>query len=296
LKRAEIMARVPAKFIVLHLFPFYSDRRIAPKVLSIETKALTPLLRGGGAELDVDAVLEEGARAVAGLLAEIARLLYFRVDGAGKVRLAVTGAASLAANDAPTSSPSPSASPSASPSGQPISDSPPPRASRQEQREEGDGGEEEEDDEFLSAAALLAQQRASRDEQRRQRNEEEEARLLRVKAIEQRAKEHAFRSGCSVTIQCLWRRALAKSKVRHLRRRNRKAVPIQCLARRIIARARVRQRVQTKAREELQRKVAEEAEEWLPSIFEDCCPAHDAPRCPCTRLRCNLQGAVVDLF
>lgn len=95
LKHDEIKAKIPAKHVVLHVYPFYSEHKIAPKIVSLEPASLSVLI----GDVNVDDIIDEGVRAVAQLLAKLTRLLYFRVDSLGRHRLGVTGAAILAANE-----------------------------------------------------------------------------------------------------------------------------------------------------------------------------------------------------
>ena len=288
-KREAILAVTPITHVILHVFPFYYNShsdistvitKIGPKIISFEVQSLEPLLgfgpqndvpsmptddegqessHGGGS---VDAIAKQGSQAISQLLVKLGRLLCFRVDGAGNLRLGVVGAASLAAKETT-----------------PISDA-----------VDGDQDEDEdaEADQDQKITAALGPPPVS---------EGEVARRLRQEAIAAHAKVQQQRSEQCVYIQSLWRRALARGQVKRLKHKHRHAVPIQCLARRIIAKARARsQRLQI-ALEDRKKTVLDSAEAWAPTLLSNrWCPTHKASQCPCTHHACTLESNDVDLY
>ena len=291
----DITARVPATHVLLHVFPFYCGRRVAPKIVSFEALALKALLgpnllggesaatTGGapppatgavaysnsvGDDTSVlDALISEGASAAARLLARLGRLLCLRVDGLGRLRLGVVGAASLAAQETLDL--------------EPYLD------------------EEKNTGMVHASAAETASANQSAEYEHSIINaasEERAARLQRQEAIESHARSLRLRSLRATLIQSVWRRALARVRVRRLRVLHRSAVPIQCLARQLVSRARVRSRRQQIAREEREKAVLASAESWAPSLLSDLCPAHHKAHCSCTHHACTLQGTDVDLY
>ena len=296
-RHADITRRVPAKHVVLHVYPTYSERKIAPKVASFEPLSL-PVLIG---EIDVDEALEEGVQAVARLLMALCRLLHFHEAAGGKIKLGITGAAVLADEDTDR--------PGRGDGEGEREDRLRVRTPRDEMRGRGAGmedeegqeaeeGEEEDEEEereemgegdnFEYEHSIVIRKETERDKAKRQRELEIEAHL-----------DHLMRqSAATVRIQSLWRRALASVRVHHMRRRHKAAVSIQSLARFIIARYRVRRRQQQIAKGHLDRQVLQQADGWAISLVADsaACPAHRMQDCPCTSMSTELDGTVVQLY
>jgi hypothetical protein len=251
-----MIARTPATHVLLHVYPFYFDKPVGPKILSFETQALQVLL----GHVDVDALVEEGVQAVYLMFSRIIRLLCFRMDSLGRIRLSVVGAAVLAANEAMDL--------------EPICD-----ADADSIVNHTNTADEHYEHSIIKIPS-----------------EEEIARRLRLQVIEQHVEANRSKAKHCTRIQALWRRALARLRVKALRLRHKSVVPIQCLARKIISRSRVRAQHQMIARVARERDLQSSAEAWVPSLLADYCPGHKVPFCTCTQHACCLQGNDVNLF